>query len=46
LVRKLAGVPRVTADEARNAILAEDFEARAPAEESFCLIGIARGPKR
>jgi ubiquinone/menaquinone biosynthesis C-methylase UbiE len=44
--RALAGIPRVTADEARNAILAEDFEARAPAEESFCLIGIARAPKR
>ena len=46
LVRKLAGAPRLTADEARNAILAEDFEARPPAQESFCLIAIARGPKQ
>lgn len=46
IARALAGVPRVDADAARNAILAEDFEARAPADESFCLIGIARGPKR
>ncbi|MCA1830729.1 MAG: class I SAM-dependent methyltransferase [Actinobacteria bacterium] len=45
LARALAGVPQQTADEARNAILAEDFEARAPAEESFCLIGIARTPR-
>lgn len=33
------------ANAARNAILASDFEARSPAEESFCLIGIARGPR-
>ncbi len=46
LLRRLAGVPALDADAARNAILAEDFEAREPAEESFCLIGIARDPKR
>lgn len=46
LVRRLAGAPRITADEARNAILAEDFQARPPADESFCLIGIARGPRQ
>ncbi|MFA5890561.1 MAG: class I SAM-dependent methyltransferase [Actinomycetota bacterium] len=46
LVRALTGVPRVDADAARNAVLADDFEARAPAEESFCLIGLARRPHR
>ena len=45
LLRRLAGVPAVDADAARNAIVAADFEARPPAEESFCLIGIARGPR-
>lgn len=46
IARALAGIPLQTADEARNAILAEDFEARAPADESFCLIGIAREPRK
>ena len=46
VARALAGIPQQTADEARNAILAEDFEARAPADESFCLIGIARAPRK
>ena len=49
LLRRLAGVPQWPLPEAtaaRNAILAEDFEARPPAEESFCLIGIARRPRR
>jgi ubiquinone/menaquinone biosynthesis C-methylase UbiE len=46
VARSLAGIPKLTPDEARNAILAEDFEARAPADESFCLIGIARRPRR
>lgn len=43
VVRRLLGIG--DANAARNAILAEDFEARAPAEESFCLIGIARDPR-
>lgn len=45
LLRRAIGVPRwplPEADAARNAIRAEDFQARAPAEESFCLVGIAR----
>lgn len=45
LARRLAGVPELDANAARNAILADDFEARAPAEESFCLIGVARAPR-
>lgn len=44
-LRRLLGVPATDADAARNAILAEDFEARAPAQESFCLIAIAREPR-
>lgn len=46
LVRRLCGAPARSADEVRNEIRAEDFEARAPADESFCLIGIARRPRR
>jgi ubiquinone/menaquinone biosynthesis C-methylase UbiE len=46
LARRIAGVPRIDFNAARNAIRAEDFQARAPAEESFCLIAIARGPRR
>ena len=42
LARRLAGLAPESADEARNAITAEDFVARAPAKESFCLIAIAR----
>lgn len=42
LVRRLLRIE--DANAARNAVLAEDFEARGPAEESFCLIGIARRP--
>jgi len=48
-LRALAGVkawPLPEAETARNAILAEDFYAGEPAEESFCLIGVARNPKR
>lgn len=45
VARRLTGVPATDFNAARNAILAEDFEARAPAEESFCLIAIARGPR-
>ncbi|MHB8510810.1 MAG: class I SAM-dependent methyltransferase [Actinomycetota bacterium] len=44
LLRKLAGIsewPLKEAEDARNAILAEDFVSRQPAEESFCLIGVA-----
>ena len=44
LARRIFGI--ADANAARNAILAEDFEARAPADRSFCLIGIARAPKR
>ncbi len=43
--RRMAGVPLVDHNAARNAILASDFEARSPAEESFCLIAIAKGPR-
>lgn len=46
IARRLARVPLNDFNAARNAILAEDFEARAPAEGSFCLIGIARKPRR
>lgn len=45
IARSLAGVrewPLPQAEEARNAILSEDFYAGTTAEESFCLIGIAR----
>jgi len=45
LARRLAGVPLTDFNAARNAIMAQDFEARAPAEDSFCLIAIARGPR-
>jgi hypothetical protein len=45
ILRRIAGAPRIDADVVRNAILAEDFEARGPADESFCLIGIAREPR-
>ena len=45
-LRRLAGIRGEDSTAARNAILAEDFEARGPAAESFCLIGIARSPKR
>lgn len=44
-LRALIGVkdwPLPEAEEARNAILADDFYAGTPAEDSFCLIGIAR----
>lgn len=44
LVRRMLRI--ADANAARNAILAEDFEARPPADESFCLIGIARDPRR
>ena len=46
--RALLGIrrwPLPEAEAARNAIVAEDFYAGTPAEESFCLIGIARAPK-
>lgn len=45
IARRLAGIgewPLREAEDARNAIVAEDFVGRTPAEESFCLIGIAR----
>lgn len=45
LVRRIAGIrewPMPEAEHARNAIVAADFTAREPAEESFCLIGIAQ----
>ncbi|HEX9776094.1 MAG TPA: methyltransferase domain-containing protein [Actinomycetota bacterium] len=45
VARRLMGIPVVDLDAALNAILAQDFEARAPAEESFCLIGVARAPR-
>jgi ubiquinone/menaquinone biosynthesis C-methylase UbiE len=44
-LRALIGVkawPLPEAEAARNAILADDFYAGGPAEDSFCLIGIAR----
>lgn len=44
LVRRAFGAPAVDADAARNAILAEDFEARGPAADSFCLFAICRNP--
>jgi SAM-dependent methyltransferase len=49
LMRALAGVkqwPLPEAESARNAIVAADFYAAEPAEESFCLIGIASKPRR
>jgi ubiquinone/menaquinone biosynthesis C-methylase UbiE len=49
LARAMAGVkawPLPEAEAARNAIQAEDWYAGAPAEESFCLIGIASNKKR
>lgn len=50
LARRLAGVtawPLPEAERARNAIRSQDFVAREPAEESFCLIGLAtaRAPR-
>ena len=45
IARRLAGVPQWPLEEAeaaRNAIIAADFKGGEPAEESFCLIGIAR----
>lgn len=45
LIRRLAGIkewPLREAENARNAIVANDFTAREPANDSFCLIGIAR----
>lgn len=44
-LRALLGVAGADADAARNAIVANDFEARPPAEESFCLIAVARAPR-
>lgn len=49
LVRRWAGIaewPLTEAEEARNAIVAADFVAADPAEESFCLIGITRKPRK
>lgn len=43
-LRALLGVRGADADAARNAIVAEDFEARPPADASFCLISVARAP--
>lgn len=45
LLRRVLRIPLVDADAARNAIRAEDFTLGTPAEESFCLFAIARGPK-
>lgn len=45
-LRRLFGIPLVDAHAARNAIIADDFEARPPAEDSFCLISISRRPRR
>lgn len=45
-LRALFRVATADADAARNAILAEDFVARPPAEESFNLIAIAKRPRR
>ncbi|HVL33369.1 MAG TPA: methyltransferase domain-containing protein [Actinomycetota bacterium] len=45
-LRARAGAPALTAHDAMQAVRAEDFEARAPAEESFCLIGIASGARK
>jgi ubiquinone/menaquinone biosynthesis C-methylase UbiE len=45
-LRRLFGIPAVDADAIRNQITADDFELRAPAEESFCLFAIARRPRR
>lgn len=49
MVRKLAGVPEwplPDAERARNAIVAEDFTAGEPAEDSFCLIGVTSKPRK
>lgn len=49
LARRLAGIdawPLPEAEAARNAIRAEDWYAGEPAESSFCLIGVARRPRR
>jgi len=45
LLRRMFGIPIMDADAARNAITAADYVAREPAEESFCLIAIARAPR-
>ena len=46
LLRRLFGIPAIDADVIRNRIIADDFELRAPAAESFCLFAIAREPRR
>lgn len=41
-LRARAGAPAISSMDAQQEIRAEDFEARPPAEDSFCLFGIAR----
>ncbi|MFP5225459.1 MAG: class I SAM-dependent methyltransferase [Actinomycetota bacterium] len=43
-LRRMLGLPAQDAATVRNQIIAEDFEMRAPASESFCLFAIARKP--
>lgn len=45
-LRRLLQVPQIDADAIRNQITAEDFVARPPADSSFCLIAIVKGPRR